>query len=105
MLADWNLADGDAFTEFLEAYHTLCLLELVDAPVIRALSDQSYQSIDSLFLVLHLAPYLLPHLNLVILDLLLELSFTDAHPDYCSDADANEREHEDEEDQGDNPED
>ena len=98
MLADRDLADGHALLEFFEADYTLCLLELVDALFIRALSYQSYQSNHSLFLALHLPPYLLPHLYLVVLDLLLELPLAYAHPDYGSDADADEREHENEED-------
>jgi hypothetical protein len=51
MQADRNFADGDAFLELLEADYTLCLLELVDVLIIRALSDQSYQSIDYMYLV------------------------------------------------------
>jgi hypothetical protein len=105
MLADGDLADGDTLLEFFEADHTLCLLELVHALIIRALSDQPYQSIDSQFLVLHLPPYLLPHLYLVVLDLLLQLPLPNAHPDYGSYADAYEREHENEEDEGDDTED
>jgi len=98
MQADGNLADGDTLLEFLEAYHTLCLLELVDALIIRSLSDQCNQSIDSLLLVLHPSPYLYPHLCLVVLDLLLQLPLPYAHPDNGPDADAYEGEHEDEED-------
>jgi hypothetical protein len=71
MLTDRDLAYWDALLEFFEADHTLCLFELVNALIIRALSDQSYQNIDSHLLALHLPPYLLPHLYLVILDLLL----------------------------------
>ena len=105
MQADRNLANGDTLLEFLEADHTLCLLELVDALIIRALSDHCNQSIDSLLLALHPSPYLQPHLRLVVLDLFLQLPFPYAHPDYCSDADAYEREHEDEEDEGDDSKD
>ena len=105
MQADRNLANGDTLLEFLEADHTLCLLELVDALNIRALSDHCNQSIDSLLLVLHPPPYLLPHLCLVVLDLLLQLPLPNAHPYNGPDADAYEREHEDEEDEGDDSKD
>jgi len=105
MQADRNLANGDTLLELLEADHTLCLLKLVDALIIRALSDQRNQSIDSLLLVLHPPSYLVPHQCLVVLDLLLQLSLPNAHPYNGPDADAYEREHEDEEDEGDDSED
>ena len=98
MMTEGDLSHRCSFLEFLEADHTLCLLELVDAFIIRALSDQCDQSIDSLLLVLHPSPYLQPHLCLVVLDLLLQLSLPYAHPDNGPDADAYEREHKDEED-------
>jgi hypothetical protein len=52
MLADWNLADGDLLLEFIEADHTIFLLEFVDVLIIRALSYQFYESFDYLFLFL-----------------------------------------------------
>lgn len=92
MQADRNFADGDAFLELLEADYTLCLLELVDVLIIRALSDQSYQSIDYMYLVQHPPIYLLSDLYLVVLKLLLELHSPNAHHDDGSDADEFETE-------------
>ena len=93
MQAYRNLADGDALLEFLEADHTLFLLELVDVLFIRALSDQSYQSLDYMFLVQRPPPCPpLSDLYLVVLELLLELHPPNAHHDDGSDADEFETE-------------
>jgi hypothetical protein len=62
MQTDRNLADGDALLEFFEADHTLCLLVMVDALIIRALNDKFYESIDDLFLVLNPPPHIVSHL-------------------------------------------
>ena len=93
MKAYRNLADGDPLLEFLEADYTLFLLKLVDALFIRALSDQSYQSLDYMFLVQHLPPCTpLSELYLVVLELLLELHPPNAHHDDGPDADEFETE-------------
>ena len=105
MQADRNLADRDVLLEFLEADHTFCLLVMVDALIIRALSDQFYESIDHLFLVLNPPTYLLSNLYLVVRDLVLELPLPYAHHDDSSHADEFETETENEEDEGDGSED
>jgi hypothetical protein len=70
MLADRDFADRNALLEFLKAYYALSLLELVYSFIIRALTDQSYELLNTLFLSLDVLPQFNSQVDLVSLDLL-----------------------------------
>ena len=93
VLAHRDLTHGHTLLEILETDHAFRLLKVVDTLVIGSLSDQSQQLVHPLFLSLSLILKILPQLNLIILDLFFELTFSNAHSNNSADANANKREH------------